>query len=85
MQKNYIQPLYLTAYTKINSTRMEVEIIIINELCQTEKDIVMYHLCMESKKNKWSYLQNINKLKDIENKLMATEEEGREGQIKSLG
>ena len=35
MQKNYIQPLYLTAYTKINSTRMEVEIIIINELCQT--------------------------------------------------
>ena len=50
MQKNYIQPLYLTAYTKINSTRMEVEIIIINELCQTEKDIVIYHLCMESKK-----------------------------------
>ena len=45
----------------------------------------MYHLCMESKKNKGSYLQNRNKLKDIENKLMATEEEGREGQIKSLG
>ena len=46
-------------------------------------NIIWYHLQVESKNiyiYKWTYLQNRNRLTDIENKLMVTKEEmGREG------
>ena len=45
----------------------------ISEVSQTKTNITWYHLYVESKKQyKWTYLQNRNRLSDIENKLMVT-------------
>ena len=49
---------------------------------QTEKDKYQwYHLYVESKKkcDKWTYLQNRNRLTDAENKLTITQGEGEGG------
>ena len=47
---------------------------------------IVYLLHMESKKGyKCTYLQNRNRLTDIENKLMVTNGEREEGQIGRLG
>ena len=57
---------------------MNIEIIILSEVSQTEKDkYIWHHLYVESKKNwyKWTYLQNRNRFTDIENKLMVTKGE----------
>ena len=58
----------------ISATWMDLEIIIVSEINQTEKD--KYHMISLLggifKKNdviKWVYLQNRNRLTDIENKL----------------
>ena len=54
---------------------MDPEIIILSEVSQTEKDkYYMISLIYGILKNdtKWTYLQNRNKLTDIENKLMVT-------------
>ena len=54
------------------ATWMNLEIIILSEVSQRKTNI-WYCLDVESKKrNKWTYLQNRNRLTDIENKLMAT-------------
>ena len=53
---------------------MGLEMIILSEVSQTKTNIIWYHLCTESKKKwyKWTYLQNRNRLTDLENKLMVT-------------
>ena len=65
----------------IAATWMDLEIIILSEVSQRKVNIIWYHLYMESKKSwyKWTYLQNRNRLTDIENKLMVTKGEGGEG------
>ena len=56
------------------ATWMDLEIIILSEIGQTEKD--WCRLYMESKKwYKWTYLQNRKRLTDMENKFMVTKGE----------
>ena len=61
------------------ATWMDLEIIILSEISQTEKD--KYHMisliCGIQKRYKWIYLQNRNILTDIENKLMNTKGNSR--------
>ena len=55
------------------ATWMDLEIIILSEVSQAEKD--KYHIslvCGIKKWYKWTYLQNRNRLTDIENKLVVT-------------
>ena len=48
---------------------------------KSERDI-WYHLYVESKIwHKWTYLQNRNRLTDIENRLVVAKEEGRTGSL----
>ena len=56
----------------ICSNMMDLEMIILSEISQTEKDnIIWHHLHVESKKwYKWAYVQNRNRLTDIEHKFM---------------
>ena len=56
------------------ATWMDFEIIILNEVSQTEKEISYDITYMWNLKEgyKWPYLQNRNRLTDIENKLMVT-------------
>ena len=73
INKNKIMPFAATC--------MDLEIIILSEIGQTEKD--WCHLYMESKKwYKWN-LQKRNSLTDIENKLTANKGERRRGKDKS--
>ena len=59
---------------------MDLEIIILSEVSQTN---IWYHSYVESKKwYKWTYLQNRNRLTDIENKLMVTKGESGAGRDK---
>ena len=46
------------------ATWLDLEIIILSEVSQTEKTNILYHLQVES----WIYLQKRNRLADIENK-----------------
>ena len=58
------------------ATWMDLEIIILSEVSQTKTNILLHHLYVESKIwHKWTYLQNRNRLIDLENKLMVTKEE----------
>ena len=59
------------------STWMDLEIVILSEVSQTEKD--RYHIIQlicgilkKKKRYKWTYLQNRNRVKDVENKFMVT-------------
>ena len=59
---------------------MDLEIIILSEVSQTEKD--KYHMIpltcgiyKEKKRLKWAYFQNRKRLTDTENKLMVTKGE----------
>ena len=65
----------------IISTWMDLEIIILNEVSQKEKDKTMwYHLYVESKIwHKWTYLQNRNRPTDIENRLVVAKGGGSRG------
>ena len=55
---------------------MDLEIIILSEVNQIKTNTIRYHLYVESKIwYKWTYLQNRNRLRDIENKLMVTKGE----------
>ena len=69
------------------ATWMDLEIIILSEVSQTEKDnIIWYHLYVESKKQyKWTYLQNRNRLTGIENKLTVTKGDSEGGEGDKLG
>ena len=53
---------------------MDLEIIILSEVSQTEKDkyYMILLICGSKKQYKLTYLQNRNRLTDIENKLMVT-------------
>ena len=54
------------------ATWIHPEIIILNEVRQQDRNIICYHLYMESKKRiQWTYLQNRNWLTDFE-RLMVT-------------
>ena len=59
---------------------MDLEDLKLNEIIQTERHTVWYHLHVESKKlYKWTDLQNRNRFTDIENNIMVTKgEEGRD-------
>ena len=69
------------------ATWMDLEIIILSEVSQTEKDKYHdNHFYVESKKwYKWTYLQNRNRLTDLENKLMVTKGEKVGGRDKLGG
>ena len=58
------------------ATWMDLEIIILNK-SDRERQIIWYHLYVESKRKlyKWTYLQNRNRLRDVENKHMVTKGE----------
>ena len=60
IKKNEIMPLA--------AKWMDLEIIILSEVSQRNTNIIWYHLYEESKKwwYKWLYLQNRNRLTDIE-------------------
>ena len=56
----------------------QLEIIILSDVNLTEKDkYYMSHIQNLKKWYKWIYLQNKNKVADIENKLMATKVDNR--------
>ena len=61
-------------------TWMDLEFIILNELRKRKKKIIWCHLYVESKIwYKCTFLQNRDRLTDIENKPMITKGEGGEG------
>ena len=71
VKKNEIMPLAVTL--------MDLETIILSEVRQGKTNTTWYHLYVDLKKwYKWTYLQNRNRLTDIENKLMVTKRDGRE-------
>ena len=52
---------------------MYLEITVLREVSQRKTNIIWYHLHVESKIwYKWTYLQNNDRLTDVENKLMVT-------------
>ena len=53
----------------------------LNEIRHSNANTMWYHLYVDSKIwHRWTYLQNRNRLTDIENKLLATKgERGRKG------
>ena len=63
------------------ATWMDLEIIILSEVSQKEKDRYhIYHLHVESEIwHKWTYWQNRNRLIDLANKFMVTKGEGGGG------
>ena len=61
------------------ATWMDLEIIILSEINQLKTN-VWYPLYVESKKqHKWTYLENRNRLTDIENKPTVTKMKGGGG------
>ena len=66
---------------------MDLEIIILSEVNQKEKD--KYHMislmCGIKIWHEWTYLRNRNRLTDIENRLVVAKEEMGEGWSGSLG
>ena len=64
IKKNEIMPS--------EATWMDLETIIL-KWSKRKTNIILYHIYVESKKwYKWTYLQNRNRLTDIENKFMVT-------------
>ena len=54
-----------------------LEIITLTEVSQKDKDTIRYHFYVKSKiGHKWIYLQNRNRLTDVENRLMVAKGEG---------
>ena len=48
---------------------------------ERKTNTIWYHLCVESKiRRKWTYLQNRNRLIDIENRLVVAKRDGGEGE-----
>ena len=66
---------------------VDLDFIIISEVSQRKTNVIWYCLCVETKIwYKRAYLQNRNRLKNIENKLMVTKGgRGGKGYIWSLG
>ena len=62
------------------ATWMDLESTMLSKINQTEKDnTVWLRSYVESKTNKWTYLQNRNRLTDLENKLNYGYQGGRVG------
>ena len=57
------------------ATRMDLEIIVLSEVSQRMTNIIWYHLYVESKK-RYNWTDFENRLTVVENKFMATKEEG---------
>ena len=58
------------------ATWMDLEIIVLSEVSQTEKDKLSYDITYMwnlKKWYKWTYLQNRNRLTDLENESMVSE------------
>ena len=71
--REYHSAIKTSEILPLAATWMDLEIITLSEVSQTEKNIIWYHLYVESKKwYKWTYLQNRNISTDIETKLMVT-------------
>ena len=66
MKKNEIMP--------IAATWMDLEIIVLSEVSQREKDKyhIIYMWNVKKSDTKLTYLQNRNRFTDVENKLMVT-------------
>ena len=67
---------------KINEQWMGLDIITESEVSQTKKDIsydATYMCSLKKKWHKWTYLQNRNRLTDLENKCMVTKGQRGEG------
>ena len=61
------------------ATWMHLEIIILGEVRQTKINTIWYHSYVEANIwYKWVYLQNRNRLMDMENRFMVVKREGRE-------
>jgi len=55
---------------------LDLKMIILSEIRQREMNVIWCHLHVESMKwYKWTYLQNKNRLTDIENKVIVTKGE----------
>ena len=60
---------------------MELEFVIFSEVSQTERNIMQYHLYVESKKNDTNALiLNTNRFTNLENELKDTRENGSVGE-----
>ena len=59
------------------ATWMDLDIIILSEVNQTDKYHMISHIWNLKKWYKWTYLQSRNRLTNIENKLMVTKGERR--------
>ena len=58
-------------------TRMDLEIVISSKVSQRKTNIMILLICRIKKKwYKWAYLQNRNRITDIEDKFMVTSREG---------
>ena len=57
---------------------LDLEIIILSEVSQRNKYHMILLICgiLKKKGGKWAYLQNINRVTDIENNLIVTRGEG---------
>ena len=68
---------------------MDLEIVILSEVNQTQRQIaydITYKWNLKKKRYKWDYQQNRNRFTDLENKLMATRElREMEGWIREIG
>ena len=64
---------------------MDLTIIILNEVSQTEKDEYHISVICEILRHMQTYLQNRNRLRGIENKLMVTNRESKAEQRDKSG
>ena len=68
------------------ATWMQLVIITLIEVSQKKINTIWYHLYVESKMNRWTYLQNGNKFTDIENRLVVAKgKEVMKGRTGSVG
>ena len=81
MKKNKIRPFA--------ATWMDLESVILNEVSQRRRNVLWLSLYVKSKKKwyKWTYLQNRNRLSDLENKLVVSrgKDGGGRGIIREFG
>ena len=84
---NYYSAIKKNEIIPFAATWLALEIIILSEVSQTEKDKYMVPLIrgIFKKWYKWTYLQKRNRLTDVENKLMVTRGDGVGGEGSKLG
>ena len=71
----YTMEYYLTIKMNeimpFSATCMDLEIIILSEMSDKDKYMISL-ICEDLKRCKWTYLQNKNRVTDVENKFMVT-------------